>query len=287
MMLLRLAGSPLRRIEENFNTAVADLDTLPTSNRVGRWSKLTGATLGTSGGKVNTSSTANTIYTLEGSYGAFTATLTLDASSGGDAFYFRVADANNWFRVREFSEQSATTSTTETVLTSVQTVQVGTPGSCSGITTTNPDPNGPFGPAFESPCGTSVLASGNWTYEFLSQCSPQWHALTYDDYIYSCVTTTSTTRFYRTVLEQMTNGVITQLNLGGTSTTSINGSAYAALPSRTLIVGVTPSTITVNGYSFSVNVANSSNSSFRTVGIGRGASSTFVASGLNDFVLEY
>jgi hypothetical protein len=303
MMLLRIAGSPLRRIEENFDTAVSDLDTLPTSNGVSRWSKLTGGTLGTSGGKINTSSTANTIYTLNGSYGAFTATMTFDGSSGGDAFYFRVQDANNWFRVREFSLQGDPVTTVASCtqgpivppLTSFQTAQN---GPCTGtFTATQPQVN--LGGGLWQ---TSIFATGGcppqqsylierYTYEYRADCAKLWKLIkaeTGGSVPGTTFTfTTSTTRFYNTVLEKMVNGVLSTIQTGGISTTSVDGSPYAALPSRTVTLNVTPSQITVNGYNFSTNVANSDGNTERTIGVGRGASSVFVASGLNNLTVEY
>lgn len=291
MMLLKAAPSPLRLIEDDFSATVADLDGQPTSNRIGRWSKLTGSTIGTSSGKINTSTTTNSIYTLEGSYGSFKATLNLDASTGGDAFYFRIQDANNWIRVREYSEQGATSNLCSDFQTGTAFVSTGTPGSCSGTTTSSPW----YVLTGTSGCGNTVVTSYDHQWEYLDYCSLPWHWLGYTAVYYTSVTYSRATRFYRTVLEKMVNGSLSQIQLGGTSTTTtfnssntsyVANSPYAALPSRTLIVEVTPSTIKVNGYSFSADITDSSFSDYRTIGIGRGTSSLFTTSGLTNIRIE-
>jgi len=296
MMLLKAAPSPLRVIEDDFNAVVADLNGQPTSNRISRWSRLTGSTIGTSGGRLNTSTTTNTIYTLEGSYGAFKATLNFDESTGGDAFYFRIQDANNWIRVREYSEQSATTNGCSDFQTGQSTFDWGS--GCSGLSTTTPY----YAEYGTTSCGNTVLTSYGHVWEIRPDCayligpSPPAQRLRSQILVsYTSVTYSQATRFYRTVLERMVNGNLQQIQLGGTSTTStfnssntgyVSNTSYAVLPSRTLTVEATPTTIKVSGYSFSVNINDSSFSGSRTVGIGRGSSSTFTTSGLTNFKLE-
>lgn len=301
MMLLRFSPRGVRRIEEDFNTNVANLNGQLTSSRTATWSKLVGADLGTSGGVINTTNTSNTIYTLDGNYGAFTATLNLNSNTGGDAFYFRVQDANNWIRVRDASDQGSTSNLCSDFQTGESFFDwnsITASPFCSGLSTNQPY----FSQFGTTSCGNTVLMSYGHVWEIRPDCvgvigpSPPVRRLRSQILVsYTSVTRSQSTRFYRTVLEKMTNGVLTTIQAGATQTTSVSNSSntsyianssFASLPSRSIVATVTPTTIQVNGYGLSVNVNDSSFSSSKTVGIGRGASSTFTPSGLTNFVLE-
>lgn len=283
MTLLRLAPSGVRRIEDDFNTNVANLNNQFTSSRTSRWLKVFGADLGTNNGVVSTTNTTNTLYALEGLYGSFKATLVLTTNTGGNAFYFRVQDANNWIRIREFSEQGGTSSSCQNVITLSAFQDFGDNGSCSGIFSSDA-----IDEFIAAPCGDGqvVRFQNNWV--FRPDCFPSqpWKLVSRSFFEYEASFTTTATRFYRTVLEKMTNGVLSTIQLGGTSSTSTNGSAYAALPARTIVAEITPSTIKVTANGFTVNVSDSSFSDSKTIGIGRGSSSLYTASGIDNLVVE-
>lgn len=294
IQVLAGAASVRKRIEDAFSYTVADLDEQSTPDNMSKWDKLTGTSFGTSGGKVSTSTTANSIYILKNGYKSVRVTAALDALSGGDAIYFRVKDANNWIRVREYSTYSSNYSQCTYTSLGGYTVTVSQPneGNCYGITSsTNPSFE------YQTLCGSQIIGFTNYQWEYVGNiCGLPWKLLSYYNYGYNEVNLTKRDWQYSVAIEKMENGTLTTLGTPQTySRQQITSSTWTnAIPTtgdqpnaaHTLTVEVTPTLISYTGYNVSGSVSNTDLADFAGVGIGRGSSSIYTASGLNSIAID-
>jgi len=294
IQVLAGAASVRKRIEDAFSYSVADLDEQSTPDNMSKWDKLTGTSFGTSGGKVSTSTTANSIYILKNGYKSVRVTAALDALSGGDAIYFRVKDANNWIRVREYSTYSSNYS--QCTYTSMGGYTVGDAsddGSCYGtFSSANPSFE------YQTVCGQQIIGYANFVWNYRPECysTTVWKLISYYNYGYNEVNLTKRDWQYSVAIEKMENGTLTTLGTPQTySRPQITASTWTnAIPTtgdqpnaaHTLTVEVTPTLISYTGYNVSGSVSNTDLADFAGVGIGRGSSSIYTASGLNSIAID-
>jgi hypothetical protein len=310
MALLSTAGTSkwsgftsfvLKEILDNFNGNYVDLDGAPTSDGTSAWSKLTGTSFGTSGGRVNTSITTNSIYLLSRGLTNFTLTASLLGTSGGDAFYFRVLDASNWLRIRCHSTQGAPYSfcTYDQIPGYPYTYVVDSPGGpCFGIFYSTPQYA-----QYDTFCGQQVLNYTNFQYEYRPDCytSTPWKLLSYDMLGYTQYTQTRRDNTYTFVLEECVAGVTTALltrsivrtEITAVSSAQFNNKITGALPNpnHTLTLSVFGNTVSYSVASTALPSFNTSGSTTTTthvgatgVGIGRGATSFYTTSGIDNAV---
>lgn len=276
MIVLASAACVQKRIEESFSDTVADLDSKATSNNISSWYKLFGTSFGTSGGKVSTTTTSNTAYALRNGYKSFRATASLDGSTGGDAIYFRVKDANNWMRIREYSGYGASGSTCGVTTSGGYATDWSIYEGCYGITSNVADPY-----IYGTFCGTTMIA-GTQTWEFRPECGTLSYKLMYS-YSYGYQEASFPYQYYDyyVAIEKMENGVLT--TVGTPKSVSRNSQAN---PSRSVTLTVTPTSISYNGDSVTDTITNSDLSEWAGVGIGRGTSSVYTSSGLNNLTID-
>jgi len=276
MIVLASAASVRKRIEESFADAVADLDSKTTPDNISSWYKLFGNSFGTSGGKVSTTTTTDTAYALRNGYKSFRATATFDSSTGGDAIYFRVKDANNWMRIREYSGYGPSGVSCGITSSGGYTTDWSSFTGCYGVTSNNNDPY-----IYGTLCGTSMVV-GTQTWAYQPECgSLPWKLVSSYSYGYQEVNIAYQYYDYFVAIEKMENGVLT--TVGTPKSVSRNNQAN---PSRSVTLTVTPTSISYAGDSVSDTVQNSDLSEWSGVGIGRGSSSVYTSSGLNNFSLD-
>ena len=294
MPIIGSVGSVRKRIEDSFTATVADLNNQSTPDNMSGWTKLLGTSFGTSGGRVSTSTTTNSVYILRNGYRSVRITASLDEKTGGDAVYFRVKDANNWMRVREYSTYSANYNECNIYTFGGYTQVVDPPnGPCFGIFYSTPSDSG-----ITSICGTNIVGFTNFQFEYRPDCftSTPWKLLSYYNFGYGEINTSNRNWQYFVTIEKMENGVLTTIGtpqmfsrkqiLTSTSPSGIPTTGEQPNPSRNLVVTVTPTSISYSGYGVSNSVTNSDLSGFTGIGIGRGASSIYTTSGMTNLAVD-
>lgn len=294
IQVLAGAGSVRKRIEDAFTTSVTDLDEQSTPDNMSVWDKLTGSSFGTANGRLNTATTTNSIYVLKNGYKSARITAAIDAQTGGDAIYFRVKDANNWMRVREYSTYSSTYNQCVPASVGGYTVTVDPPNAgCSGIFSSVEDHNG-----LQTVCGTTIIGFSNFQYEYRPDCytSTPYKLLSYYNYGWSEVTTTNKDWQYSVAIEKMENGSLSTIGTPKTyskkqivtSNWEFGVPTTGAQPNdaHNLVVTVTPTSIAYSGYNVSDSVTNSDLADFTGIGLGRGTSSIYTSSGLSSIAID-
>lgn len=294
IQVLAGAGSVRKRIEDAFTTSVTDLDEQSTPDNMSTWDKLTGSSFGTANGRLNTATTTTSVYVLKNGYKSARITAAIDAQTGGDAIYFRVKDANNWMRVREYSTYSS--NYTQCTYTSLGGYTVGDSsddGSCYGtFSTANPSFE------YQTVCGQQIIGYTNFWWVYRPDCytSTVWKLINYYNYGYNEVTLTNKDWQYSVAIEKMENGTLTTIGtpktysrpqvIASTWTNAIPTTGAQPNEAHSLVVTVTPTSIAYSGYNVSDSVSNSDLSDFAGIGIGRGTSSIYTSSGLSSVTID-
>lgn len=289
----------LKSVTDNFNTVYADLNNQVTSDGTSTWSKLTGTSFGTFNGVLNTSTTTTSIYRLSRDIQNFTLTASLNGTSGGDAFYFRIVDANNWLRLRCYSTQSAAYNVCayDAIPGYPYLVNVDPPGGpCFGIFYSVPEYAG-----YDTLCGQQVLNYTSYSYEYRPDChtSTPWKLLSYYMLGNTQYTQTKRDNTYYFDLEQCVAGVVTQLATRSIVRTEITAVTYpeyfsskltGALPNPQHSVSLTLNSNSISysvssqslpSFSTSTSITSTTHSAYSGVGIGRGSSSLYTTSGMD------
>lgn len=293
MIVLASASCVQKRIEESFASTVADLDSKTTSNNISSWYKLFGTSFGTSGGKVSTSTSTNTLYALRNGYKSFRATASFDGSTGGDAIYFRVKDSNNWMRIREYVVYGiyGTTCNIGTAGGYTYTSTYAGQPNCYGLSTSTP-----YYSDTATLCGTTVTVASGHSWELCDASRGTYRLVSYYNYGYQEITYGYQYVNFAIAIEKMENGVLTTVGTpkikersqvtSSNNTSIIPTTSLPTNPSRTITLTVSPTSISYTGDGVSDSVTNSDLSEWSGVGVGRGSSTVYTSSGINNFTLD-